>query len=45
MYIAALTGWNDLKTREQVVAAGFDKHLTKPTKVEVMLGLVEHAVA
>lgn len=45
VYIAALTGWNDLKTREQVVAAGFDKHLTKPAKIEVVLELVELAGA
>jgi CheY-like chemotaxis protein len=45
VYIAALTCWNDPKTREQVVAAGFDKHLTKPAKVEVVLDLVEHAGA
>ncbi|MFC5459270.1 response regulator [Massilia niabensis] len=45
VYIAALTGWNDPKTREQVVSAGFNRHLTKPAKVEVMLELVEKAVA
>jgi len=45
VYITALTGWNDAKTCAQVVAAGFDKHLTKPAKVEVVLDLVEHAGA
>lgn len=45
VFIAALTGWNDRETREKVVTAGFDRHLTKPTKVEVVLELLEHAVA
>ena len=45
VYIAALTGWNDAKTREQVIAAGFNKHLTKPANVEVVLDLIEHAIA
>lgn len=43
VYIAALTGWNDLKTRERVIAAGFNKHLTKPSNVAILLDLVEHA--
>lgn len=42
VFIAALTGWNDKKTREQVASSGFDKHLTKPAKVEVVLDLLEH---
>lgn len=45
VYIAALTGWNDRGTRARVISAGFDKHLTKPAKVEEVLNLLEHAVA
>jgi DNA-binding response OmpR family regulator len=33
-YIAALTGWNDLKTRSRVAECGFDQHLTKPASIE-----------
>ena len=42
VYIAALTGWNDPKTRDKVVAAGFDKHMTKPAKMEEVLELFDH---
>ncbi|MFC5513560.1 response regulator [Massilia jejuensis] len=40
IYISALTGWNDAETRTRVVAAGFDKHLTKPANVGAVLQLV-----
>lgn len=40
VYIAALTGWNDPKTRAQVAAGCFDKHMTKPAKIEDVLDLV-----
>lgn len=43
VYIAALTGWNDAQTRERVISAGFNKHLTKPARVEVVLEVVETA--
>jgi CheY-like chemotaxis protein len=43
VYIAALTGWNDPKTRAQVVTAGFNKHMTKPAKIEDVLEIVDHA--
>lgn len=36
VYIAALTGWNDARTRAQVAACGFDRHLTKPAAIEVI---------
>ncbi|MBD8531689.1 MULTISPECIES: response regulator [unclassified Massilia] len=45
VYIAALTGWNNPATRAPVISAGFDKHLTKPAKVEIVLDLLEHVVA
>ena len=40
VFIAALTGWNDMATRERVVATGFNRHLTKPADVQVVLQLV-----
>lgn len=42
VFIAALTGWNDEKTRDQVALFGFNKHLTKPAKVDAVLELLEH---
>jgi CheY-like chemotaxis protein len=33
-FIAALTGWNDSKTRTRVAECGFDRHLTKPAAIE-----------
>jgi CheY-like chemotaxis protein len=44
VYIAALTGWNDLKTREQVPLL-VSTNLTMPAKVEMVSDLVEHAIA
>lgn len=41
IYIAALTGWNDARTKAQVVASGFDRHLVKPADVGTVLGLVD----
>lgn len=40
VYIVALTGWNDARTRQQVVACGFDKHLTKPAAVDSIQAIV-----
>lgn len=42
VYIAALTGWNDPETREKVLEAGFDKHMTKPVMMDEVLELVDH---
>lgn len=36
VYIAALTGWNDAKTRQKVVECGFDRHLTKPASLDLI---------
>lgn len=41
VYIAALTGWNDSRTKALVLANGFDKHLVKPADVGVVLDLVD----
>ena len=43
VYIVALTGWNDAKTRQQVIACGFDKHLTKPAEVELIHSILSAA--
>lgn len=34
--ILALTGWNDDKTKREVIAAGFDKHLIKPVNLTLL---------
>jgi CheY-like chemotaxis protein len=41
VYIAALTGWNDARTKALVTSSGFDKHLVKPAEVGVVLDLVD----
>lgn len=41
VYIAALTGWNDKATRERVATTGFNKHLTKPADVSIILQLLD----
>lgn len=41
VYIAALTGWNDARTKALVVASGFDKHLVKPADVRAVLDVVD----
>lgn len=45
VYLAALTGWNDMQTKALVVAIGFDRHLVKPADVGVVLDLVDSAKA
>ena len=45
VYIAALTGWNDEATRERVASTGFDKHLTKPADVGVVMKLVDQGAS
>lgn len=41
VYIAALTGWSDKATRERVASTGFNKHLTEPADVQVVLQLLD----
>ena len=36
VYITALTGWGDAKTRQQVIECGFDRHLVKPASIELI---------
>lgn len=42
VFIAAVTGWNDARTRAQVMSAGFDLHLTKPAPVDMILDVLVH---
>jgi PAS domain S-box-containing protein len=39
--LVALTGWGADADRARALEAGFDHHLTKPTQIEVLTGLVE----
>jgi CheY-like chemotaxis protein len=41
VYIVALTGWNDARTKSRIGECGFDKHLVKPADVGVVLDLVD----
>ncbi|MFL6710649.1 MAG: response regulator [Massilia sp.] len=38
--IVALTAWRDDATRARARSAGFDLHLTKPTSIEVIEGII-----
>jgi len=38
--IVALTAWRDEATRARARSAGFDLHLTKPTSIEVIEGII-----
>jgi CheY-like chemotaxis protein len=40
VFMLALTGWSDAATRTAVVAAGFDRHLVKPPRYEVILDIL-----
>ena len=44
MEIIALTGWGTAADMERTRQAGFDRHLTKPVEVEVLLDVVEQAL-
>lgn len=38
--IVALTAWRDEATRARARSAGFDLHLTKPTSIDVIEGII-----
>lgn len=39
--VVALTGWNDALTKERVIEAGFDSHLTKPVAIDTLLKMLQ----
>ncbi|QBI02327.1 response regulator transcription factor [Pseudoduganella albidiflava] len=39
-YIVALTAWDDATTRARVAAAGFDRHLAKPSSLSAVLAAI-----
>ncbi|WBS05220.1 response regulator [Pseudoduganella sp. SL102] len=39
-YIVALTAWDDATTRARVAAAGFDRHLAKPSSLAAILPVI-----
>ena len=39
--VVALTGWNDALTKERVIEAGFDSHLTKPVAIDTLLKVLQ----
>ena len=44
-YIVAYTAWNDMATRDKVMAGGFDHHMTKPANFSEIVALVERMAA
>lgn len=43
--VIALTGWGQASDRKKAQAAGFDGHLTKPTKPETVMALLNEKIA
>jgi DNA-binding response OmpR family regulator len=41
VFLLALTGWSDRDTRAAVVDAGFDRHLVKPPKLDVITSILD----
>ena len=42
--LVALTGYGQLKDREKATAAGFDRHQTKPVRLQMLEGLARDVV-
>lgn len=42
-YLVALTAWDDAQTKCRVAAAGFDRHVAKPSSVAEILSIIEGA--
>lgn len=38
--IVAYSAWNDLETIERALSSGFDRHLIKPAKVDIILDML-----
>ena len=43
--VIALTGWGQTSDRQRAQAAGFDGHLTKPTKPDTVMALLNEKIA
>lgn len=39
-YVVAYTAWNDVATKNRVMASGFDRHLTKPANFQDIVDMV-----
>lgn len=39
-YLVAYTAWNDVATKNRVMASGFDRHLTKPANFQEIVDMV-----
>ncbi|MRX07152.1 response regulator [Pseudoduganella sp. FT25W] len=39
--LVAYTAWNDTATRNRTIASGFDSHVVKPAKLEMILDMVD----
>ena len=44
VYLVALTGWGQEEDERRAVAAGFDRHVTKPAEPELLESLIASAV-
>jgi CheY-like chemotaxis protein len=45
LFIVALTGYGSDKDKQQATLAGFDLHVTKPARIEVLAAALEGAVS
>lgn len=43
IFLAAITGWDQAKDAERALAAGFDRHIIKPTNTAIIRGLIDQA--
>ena len=39
-YLVAYTAWNDVATKNRVMASGFDRHMTKPANFQEIVDMV-----
>jgi CheY-like chemotaxis protein len=44
VYLVALTGWGQEEDERRALAAGFDRHVTKPAEPELLESLIASAV-
>jgi len=43
LFLAAITGWDEAKDAERALAAGFDRHVVKPTNTAIIRDLIAQA--